>query len=562
MLISNNPQIQLRKPKLDWKSDQFRLVYINGEKQNLCTCTKCWELFEEINIDIVVRHAKCNPTPNVSPCTKRKKMIDQEENTAVQQMAPETLVEHLTISKIQTIAASMDVQTATFYQGKRFLNFAQFLIDTGASMNKNELICEPNNDALCSYRDRVKGNQLSKILSILNTPNNDFSLSCEVWEDSFRRKTNVSLELHYLDANYLRHRMVIGVRSMNDINVDDTTVCEQILKMLRTYSTKNDGTEFLQRATAFVTSRKLDTQSLAIVSFPSACSIINQIADEIVNEDRLKIADKCLHVIGWLNSVSREKISVFDARKWENIFELFRKFSNIKASFIQTVETTIPQDHSILQLLEPFHDAIIELSEAKNNITKVFGICKSLESSLMPHECDQEIVRFGKSKALESLRAAFADSDAYQICMFLAPSNRDLYNSLESDKMDSLQSKIDNMINPYMSTKANGCVDNDLIHYMDDNVTSQQNQIDLFLQWLIPSKDDPYEFWRSNAQMPGLKALARKYFTIPTYVSLSECKFSKYAKEFLVKRSTVETRDLETMLILNSSQCRRTYKFK
>lgn len=569
MLIANHPQIQLRKPELDWKSDLFRLVYINGEKQNLCTCTKCWELFDEINIDTVVRHARCNPAPSVSPCSKIRKMMDHQENAAVDETAFQMSVQNLTISKIQTIAACMDVQRSTFYQGNRFLKFGQFLIDTAASLasrNKGEFIYEPKNDFLCSFRDQQKKHQLSKISSILNTADNDFSLSCEVWEDIFRKKTNVSLELHYLDANFLRHRIVIGVKSINAVTIDDTIICEQILQMLRIYSSKNDGSEFLKRSTAFVTSRKFNAQSLHTVNFPSACSIINKIADEIVNEDRLKISEKCLHIIGWLNVVSEEQITVFDARKWENIYELFRKFNNKKASPIQlSVETTLPQDHQILQLLEPFHNAIVELSEAKNNITKVFGIYKLLEHSLMPLASDKKIVKSVKSKASAELKASFASSEAYSICMFLDPSNRDLYNSLESDKMDDLQSIIDIMIKPYMSTKENDCVENDLVHYMDDTVTSQPNQIDLFLQsQSTASNHDPYEFWRDNQQMPGLRMLARKYFTIPTYASLSECKFSDNAEEFLAKRDTVETKDIETMLMMNSSQCDvdRTNEFK
>lgn len=159
-----------------------------------------------------------------------------------------------------------------------------------------------------------------------------------------------------------------------------------------------------------------------------------------------------------------------------------------------------------------------------------------------------------KIKARENLRTAFADSDVYQICMFLDPSNRDLYNSLESDKMDSLQSKIDTMINPYISKKENGCVENDLIHYMDDNVTSHQNQIDLYFQCFVPSNNDPYEFWRDNEEMPGLKTLARKYFSVPTYVSRSECLFSEEARDFVAKRNSLEIKDMETMLMMNSSQ--------
>lgn len=562
MVIANHPQVQLRKPRLDMKTDQFRLVYINDETQILCTCTKCWELFDDINIDTVVRHARCNPTPMVSPCPKRKKAIEQEEHRAMQASndTVETLVPNLTIYKIQTIAACMDVQTSSFYQGKRFLQFAQFLIDTGASdasTNKSKLKYESKYDVLCSFRNQLKDNQLSHIMCILNTPNNDFSLSCEIWEDSFRKKTNVSLDLHYLDTNFRRHRIVIGVRSINNIVVQDTQICDRILEILQVYSKKNNGVEFLQKAAAFVTSRKFDTRSLGVVVayYPSACSIINDIADQIVNNGKLKIAEKCLHVIAWLNEVSTEKITVFDARKWQSIYELFKNFSNKKASFIHSaVETAFPRDYLILQLLEPFHHAIRELSEPKNNITKVFGIYKLLESHLTaPLECDKEMIKSVKTKALKNLRTAFGDSDIYQICMFLDPSNRDQYNALESDKMDSLQSKIDSMINPYMSTKENGCVENDLIHYMDDNVASHQNQIDIFLQSIIPSKDDPYEFWRANEQMPGLKSLARKYFTIPTYVSFTECIFSDDAKNFVAKRNSLETKDMETMLMMNSS---------
>ncbi len=559
MVTENHPDVQLCKPKLDWKSDQFRLIYINLENQNLCTCTKCGEFFEEINIDSVVRHAKCNPAPSVSPCTKRRRLNDLLEDVAAMQGRENTSNEpKLTISKIQTMAACMDVQNSTFYQRKRFLSFAQFLIDAGAaSTNKNKLANEPKYEVLCSFRDQARDARQMKMLSILNDPTIDFTLSCEVWEDILRRKTNVSLDLHYLDGNFLRHRLVVGVRSINDIGVEDPIICNQVLEILRIYSPKISSAEILQRATAFVTSRKLDTQLLGTGSnFISACSTINDIANEIINTDKLNISDKCLHVIGWLNTVSAEKITEFDSRKWENIYELFKTFSIKKTSFIQrAIETTFPQDYSMLQLLEPFHNAIIGLSESQNNITKVFGIYKSLENSLIPSACDTEIIKNVKTKASARLAATFAESEVYQICMFLDPSNRNQYNSLESDKMDSLQSKIDLMINPYMSsTKENSCVESDLIHYMDDNVTSQQHQIDLFLQWHVPSKDDPYEFWRDNEQMPGLKALARKYFTIPTYVSLAECKFSSSAKDFLAKRNTLEIKDMETMLIMNSSQ--------
>lgn len=553
MLATNNPLVQLQKPKLDWKSDQFRLIYVDGVNQNLYTCTKCWELFEEINIDNVVRHARCNPTPSVSPPSKRKKLSEILENASTYEQCEEKLgssVQPLTLSKIQTIAACMDVQSSAFYQSKRFLHFAQFLIDTGASNSR--LAQETQYDVLCSVRDQLKDMQSSKIKSVLNNSEMDYTLSCDIWEDCFRRKTNVSMELHYLDESFLLHRIVIGVKSIGGVNVNDVNICDQVLEILKTYSTKDSGIEFLQKAIAFVTSKKLDTQSLEVTSFQSACSQINDIANEIVNESRLKIAEKCLHIIGWLNSVSTEKITEFDARQWNNIYDLFEKFSNKKALFIQeAIETTFPSDDSVLQLLQPFHQGIIELSDTKNNISKVFGVYKSLEKSLSSIKCEKGIARFVKRNVLVSLKQAFADSDPYQICMFLDPSNRIQYNALESDKMDSLQSKIDIMIGPCMA-KDNSCVGNDLIHYMDDSVTSQQNQIDLFLQ--LPSDDHPYKFWRDDKQLPGLKTLARKYFTIPTYVSLSECKFRKDSKDFSIKRNSLDVNDMETMLMMNSSQ--------
>lgn len=557
MLIANHPDVQLQKPKLDWKSDQFRLVYIDGVDQNLCTCTKCWELFDEINIDNVVKHARCNPTPSVSPSTKRRKVVDQPDNAMVQGLEGtlDASVERLTISKIQTIAACMDVRKSNFYQSKRFLKFAQFLIDTGASVvssNRNKFIHETKYEVLCSFQDQLKDTQAAKIMSILNNSTIDYTLSCEIWEDCLKSKTNVSLDLHYFDENFLRHRIVIGVRTINDVGVKDQIICDQVLEILKMYSTNNSGAEFLLRATAFVTSRQLDTRPLEVVSVQCACSTINEIASAIINEDRLKIPEKCLHIIGWLNAVSTEKITQFDGRKWENIYELFEKFSKKKAAYTHlAVETTFPQDYSVLQLLKPFHDAIVKLSNVRNNITKVFGVYKLLESELLSLTCDKQTKRYVKNKVLVSLRTAFADSDPYQICMFLDPSNRVQYNALESDKMDSLQSKIDVMINSYTSS-TNGGEENELIHYMDDSVTSQQNQIELFLQF-PPSDDDPCEFWRDNQQMPGLKLLARKFLTIPTYVSRSECKFDKDAKEFLMKRNSLDVRHLETMLMMNSS---------
>ncbi|XP_037045412.1 uncharacterized protein LOC119080911 [Bradysia coprophila] len=556
MVISNHPQVQLVKPKLDWKSDQFRLVYINGKNQNYCTCTKCWELFDEINIDTVVRHAKCNPTPSVSPCGKRKK-LNLENVTGQELDITGASREKVTTSKIQIIAACMDVQTSTFYQREKFLQFAQFLVDTGAtyaSANKHKFEYELKYEALCSFGGQLKDMQSSKIQSIFNDSTVDFSLSCEVWEDIFRSKTNISLELHYLDENFLSHRVVIGVRSISGIGIEDSIICDRILDILNIYTKENNGAEILERATAFVTSRRLDTESLRTTCFPSACSIINEVANGIINDNRLKIAEKCLHVIGWLNAVCTERITEFDARKWENIFELFKRFTNKKTSFIQrAVDATFPQDTSTLQLLEPFHSAIVQLTEAGNNITKVFGIYKQLENNLTPLECDERTVKLVKRKAVSLLRTAFADSETYQICMFLDPSNRDQYNSLESDKMDNLQSKIDLMINPHIS-KENGRVENDLMDFMDDNVTSQANQIDLFLQWSVPSKHNPYEFWRDNKQMPGLRALARKYFSIPSFVSRVECKFSKDAVEFLSKRSKLDVKDLEAILMMNSSE--------
>lgn len=562
MVYSNHPLIELRHPQLNWKSDQFRLVYVNGETQNLYVCTQCFELFDKMNIDTIVKHARCNPTPCVSPTSKRRKLNDQrsEENSVIHNPNEtlETSVQNLTISKIQTIAACMDVQKSTFFQGKIFLQFAQFLIDAGASAastNKNKFICEPKYDVLCTFRDQLKDRQVSKISAILNTPDLDFSFSCDVWEDTLRRKTNVLLELHYLDTGFLRHRIVIGMRSVNGMTIDDAMICEQILEILKIYSKEENGREFIQKSTAFVTSGNFDIRSLGAVYFTSACCIINDVANGIINEGKLRIVEKCLQIVELINAVSIEKITIFDARKWENIFELMQTFNNKKSSIGQReVKTIFPHDNYIVRLLEPFHNAITELSDSKNNITKVFGVFKMLETNLMPLASDKEIVKSVKIKALARLRTAFAASDIYQICMFLDPSNRDQYNSLESDKMDVLQSKIDAMINPYTTSKENGCVDNDLIHYMDDSVTSQQNQIDAFLQLVVPSKDDALEFWRCNELMPGLKILARKYFTIPTYASLSECIFSNDAKEYLVKRSSLEIKDLETMLMMNSLQ--------
>lgn len=150
----------------------------------------------------------------------------------------------------------------------------------------------------------------------------------------------------------------------------------------------------------------------------------------------------------------------------------------------------------MLQLLEPFHNAIIGLSESQNNITKVFGIYKPLENTLMPSACDADIVKNVKSKT-DSHFCRFRCIPKMYVLRFM-------------DKMDSLQPKIDLMINPYISsTKENNCVENDLIHYMDDNVTSQQHQTDRFLQWHVPSKDDPYELWRDNADA-WIEGISRK----------------------------------------------------
>lgn len=559
MVVSNHPDVQLVKPKLDWKSDQFRLVYINGENQNCYTCTKCCDLFDEINIDTVFKHAKCNPTPTVSPSGKRRKLNDYLES-AIGQPLESTLgapLQSLTTSNIRTIAACMDVQTSTFYQREKFLEFAQFLIDTGAnfaSANKQKLEYEMKYEAVCSIRDQLKDLQSAKIMSILDDSSVDFSLSCDIWDDIFRGKTNVSLELHYLDENFFSHSAVIGVRSISGVGVEDSMICDRILHILNGYAKKNTGAEFLQRAAAFVTSKRFDAQSLQTAYLPSACCIINEVANGIINDNRLKIAENCLRVIGWLNSVCTEKITEFDARKWENIFELFQKFTNKKISLIdRAVDIIIPQDTSTLQLLQPFHNAIVQLTAGGNHITKVFGVYKQLESNLTPLECDERIVKLVKRKAVSTLQTAFADSDTYRICMFLDPSNRDQYNSLESDKMDNLQSKIELMINPNLA-KENGCEESDSTDYMDDNITSGANQIDVFLQWSVPRNHDPYEFWRDNRQMPGLRALARKYFSIPTVVSRSECKFSKDSEAFLVQRSKLEARDLESMLMMNSSQ--------
>lgn len=108
---------------------------------------------------------------------------------------------------------------------------------------------------------------------------------------------------------------------------EDPIICNQVLEILRIYSPKIHAAEILQRATAFVTSRKLDTQMLGTgVNFVSTCSTINEIANEMINADKLNISEKCLHVIGWLNAVSTAKITEFDARKWKNIFELFKTF--------------------------------------------------------------------------------------------------------------------------------------------------------------------------------------------------------------------------------------------
>lgn len=559
MVYANDPQIELRKPKLNWKSDQFRFVYINGEEQSLCICTKCLELFSEINIDTIVKHAKCNPTPNVSPTIKRKKVnVQTGENSTITNSndSSDISIQSLTISKIQTIAACMDVQKSTFFLGKRFLHFAQFLIDAGASAaaasNKHKFISEPKYNVLCTFRDQLKDSQASKICSILNAPDIDFSLSCDVWEDTLRRKTNVSLELHYLDPSFQCHRIVIGMRSVNGMMrsmVDDSTICKQIVEILKVYSKEENGMEFISKATSFVTSGNLDIRSLGTISLPSACSIINDVANGIVNEEKLKIEEKCLQMIALLNIVSTEKITVFDVTKWENVYELLQMFYKKKSSIMQREIKAI-----FLQVLQPLHNAMKELSDSNNNITKVFGTYKSLETSLMPLVCDKESIKSVKIKVLANLRSAFADADVYQVCMFLDPANRDQYDSLESDKMDNLQSKIDAMINPYTTSAENACVDNDLVHYMDDSVTSQPNQIDQFLQLLVSTKEDALEFWRGNDQMPGLKKLARKYFTIPTYASLSDCVFSNDAKEYLVKRSNLEIKNLETMLMMNSSQ--------
>ncbi|KAJ6642501.1 hypothetical protein Bhyg_07452 [Pseudolycoriella hygida] len=559
LVINNHPDVELRKTKLDWKSDQFRLIYIKGENQNVHTCTKCWELFYDINVDTIVRHTRCRPVPRVPRGAKRKMFKDSHKDTKLQEDKPAT-VQNVVMSKIQTLASCMDVQPSTFYQSKRFLQFAQFLIDTGAkiassTINKSEFAYEPNQNVLCSFKDQLKDNQLTKISAILNTPNSDYSLSCEVWEDCCRGMSNVALELHYLDTNFRPHKIVIGVRSIVGTTVDNAAICDKILDILRIYSKKNNGTEFLENSIAFVTSRKLYSQSLGVVSFPSACSVINCIADAIVNEPKLKLAEQCLDVIEWLNGVSMERITTFDARHWKNIYELFQKMIGKRNCFAQRqVETDFKQDDSIMEILEPFYHAILKLSGPGNNITKVFAVFKTLERSLMPLETDEELIKAIKTKALEHLRIAFSKSDTYQISMFLDLTNRDQYNSLQSEEIDSLQSKIDSMINPYASTVENGCVENNLLDYMDDNVTSQKNQVDQFLQLSMPKEEDPYEFWRHNKQMTGLKAIARKYLTIPTYASLSECIRTESIKEFLGKRSKLEVKDLETVLMMNSYQ--------
>lgn len=554
MVYSNHSQIELRKPNLNWKSDQFRLIYVNGTKQNVCICTQCSELCKEINIDTIVRHAKCNPKPSVSPGPKRTKITPKTKPNCDNL---KKTVQNFRISKIQTIAAGIDVQSSTFFQRKEFLKFAEFLINAGATLGStfNELKFDPKYDELCKTSNQLQDAQLTQICSILNTPDLDFSFSCDVWEDIMRRKTNVLLEMHYLDSTtWKRRRLVIGVRSINGIKVDEKSIYEQIIQILERYSSQFNETKFFQKATAFVTMSKNLINLEGCTCFPSACSIINDIANNIIHEPKLGVSQMCVQIIALINLVSREKVFEFDDRKWEKVYQLMEIFIEKKALILrQNLKPIFPNEKPIVQLLQPFHVAIKELSDPKNNISKVFGHYKLLENHLMPHATDKGVLKTVKIDALANLSAAFANSDFYQICMFLDPSNRNYYNSLESDEMDGLKSKINAMINPYTRTRENGCVESDLVEYMDDSVATQQNQIDLFLQSLIPNHDDVYVYWRDSLpDMAGLKKLARKYLTIPTYASLSECVFSKEARQTLQNRNNLQIRDLEAMLMMKS----------
>lgn len=590
-LIQHSDQsVVLQKPtgtrSSVWRYDLFQLVYRDGERQDFVYCLECHQLLvhrQQSGTMRLLRH-KClqdrmahqAEEERPSPVEKKEEAVKVEEaiecvepGFAVPSIFPEKghydeapeltglEADRCSIARKQLQLMSKEfISISLLQENEHFHRLVQCLINSAINYGEMDPRKVWLNQHEVADQQTLRLIQVKERLKVL-VNREKLSFSCDVWQHK-KSQVCATLRGHYIDDQYALKNVVLGTRVCMD---DEGDLFELCVNILRDYTdTRRSALRLLSNATVVVDGERNRHGMQRMINCVS--SSLNQIASELI-ADSTAVQQICTSVMQKLSKdpspYIRTLLLNFDATHWESIWQLLSVFREL----VGTVSCPHEID-DILMMLDPLHE-VAQCLGGFNTATPTINLVYTFRQKLLDVFATalDATSRAIKLKFLAAIKSNFVITDLHRIAVFLDPR----FKSLKFFDADE-RSRVIEMTKVLISDGSPAApAAHQLPHlflsaYMDDNIADEPsaNEVDIYVRLRlngtlqVADDDQVLAFWQHRTELPRLQNLVKQILCIPASCTAQVCHFSAAARQMVLGRSRLDVAELDTALLLHSSE--------
>lgn len=403
------------------------------------------------------------------------------------------------------------------------------------------------------------------------------AVTCDVWQDNFRRISYLGVTIHYFDSGKLRDQL-IAVQPLDWKRKKD----HQFIKDMAKKVLEEKGVKFDPKKVIFITDRGSNMKKAfkdfeRLNCFPH---FLNNVVKESCKIDHVKSTiESCSDLVRYLkisghnNEFEKPMKSAVPTRfnyvidmidsiifNWEKLNEVLRRENEIDR--LDNINVTIL--NQISSFLKPFKNWSDKTETSKEpSLFLVWIAIDSLIKHCTMNDTDEHLVTLMKVKCICYIEKSFVLHKYHRLAKFLNPNFKSLKfasQSLHGTTINDLRQLLNSMseveqpvLNRRTSTSSTSTIDSEMSIYCDE--ITFEDEVDSYISLNVPVdlSLNPANWWdNKKVDFPKLSKLATAIHAIPASSTPSERGFSQSGAVLTPKRTNLNPECVEDILIIRS----------
>lgn len=508
------------------------------------------------------------------------------------------------VTKACVTLCSKDVRPFDIVSGSGFINFAQTLLQIGATygnLDAKNLLPHPTTVSRNTEKEmeRVRNELISKVQLLIDS--RSCSATTDMWTDPFKHLSYITLTLHFIDDSWKLNSNVLFTQKFYNDRKTAFNIKFELIRKIKEIGFKGDVLSKLFFVTDQGTNIVCALQQT--IRLNCSCHIINTILRNTFKEKYLEeslphiklLTDEVKNVVTYLKYTGlvqhlKSTLQQECETRWNsrlNMLESFdANYEDITNILIERgeIERMNHIEQSTLKMLitflKPFRDSSVQLEgNMYPTLELVLPIRTNLLQLLELSTMDSEDLITFKNRSRQFCIEKFVVHKFHKIALFFWPNFRQLKILSPNEKEEVIQ-EVRDMLKEYstvqseiieeestFSTNLRNCSEEppnkktlfDFSSFKDSSITieTEVDEVASYMNLNITEQIDPknlLDWWKNNSyKFPNLVKIVKRVLCIPASSSASERNFSAAGLTLQNRRTSLSSDSVDSILFLHNN---------